>query len=89
MVADVADAFADEIHSLTDDSKASVASDFDRDCIENAGARRGAGDVLFTISVSHCSAFGSGFVAAIGTTWKNILLLKIQDKKLCEIYLLW
>jgi hypothetical protein len=52
-----------------------VASDFDRDCIENPGARLGgAGDVLFTISVSHCSAFGSGFVVAIGTTWNKILI---------------
>lgn len=44
-----------------------VASDFDRDCIVNDGARLGAGDAFFTISVNHCSAFGSGFVTSIGT----------------------
>jgi hypothetical protein len=33
----------------------------------NDGARLGAGDAFFTISVNHCSAFGSGFVTSIGT----------------------
>ena len=44
-----------------------VARDFDRDCIVNDGARLGAGDAFLTISVNHCSAFGSGFVTSIGT----------------------
>lgn len=48
-------------------SLAVVARDFDRDCIVNDGARFGAGDAFFTISVNHCSAFGSGFVTSIGT----------------------
>lgn len=35
----------------------------------NAGARFGAGDVFFTISVSHWSAFGSGVMVSMGTTF--------------------
>ena len=56
-----------EIGRETNDSV--VANDFDLDCILNDGARFGAGEAFFTISVNHCSAFGSGFVTSIGTTW--------------------
>lgn len=41
------------------------ARDFDRDCEVNDGARFGAGDAFLTISVNHCSAFGSGVGVAI------------------------
>lgn len=40
--------------------------DFARACIPN-GTRRGDGDVFLTISVNHCSAFGSGATVSIGT----------------------
>lgn len=42
-----------------------VARDFDRDCVLNGDARFEAGDAFFTISVNHCSAFGSGVGVAI------------------------
>jgi hypothetical protein len=50
---------------MTDSKGSTAANDFDRDCDVNDGARLGAGDVFLTISVSHCSALGSGFVASI------------------------
>lgn len=56
---------------MTDSKGSTVASDFDRDCVANDGARFGAGDVLLTMSVNHCSAFGRGFVASMGTTLKR------------------
>lgn len=58
---------------MTESNGSVAANDFDRDCDVNDGARFGAGDVLFTISVNHCSALGSGFVASIGTTLNKII----------------
>ena len=46
-------------------NRSDVARDFDRDCALNGDARFGAGDAFFTISVNHCSAFGSGVGVAI------------------------
>lgn len=60
-----------EAHSASNGSVALFAGFVLVFCVLNAAARLGPGEVLFTISVSHCSGLGSGFTVSMGTIFSG------------------